>query len=103
MTITKTLAIVAGEKDPRVKLWIVPDWIEGIIPGTVSPLRIICLTGLPTCSPYVGQGYPEHDRVLTIPLGKDTLEGGTIQGIAVLEKPDMIRLLYSTVIPGPKH
>jgi hypothetical protein len=108
VTITKTLAIVAGEASPRVfdtieyegKLWFLPYWIEGQIPGTVKPLRIICLGGLPTGEPYFGQGYPEHDRVLVMRLGKETLEGTITQGLVVVERPDVIRLLHSTLIPG---
>jgi len=106
MTITKTLALVVGESQPRVfdtveyegKLWLVPAWISSPIPGTAKPLRIICLDGLPMQPPYIGQGYPDHDRVLVPPLGKGTLEGETIQGPVVVEKPDMIRNLYYTRI-----
>jgi len=107
MTITKTLAIVVGESQPRVfdtveyegKLWLVPSWIRSPIPGTSQPLRIMCLDGRPMQPADTRQGPREYDRVLAPPLDKDTLEGGIAQGLVVIERPDMIRNLYSTLIP----
>lgn len=101
MAITRTLAIVVGELQPRVfdtiehegKLWLVPAWTRSPIPGTLRPLRIICLDGLPMQPPDTRKGPRDYDRVLTQPLDKDTLEGGTSQGLVVVEKPDMIRPL----------
>jgi|SRR5271165_1074326 len=79
------------------KLWLVPEWLSGPRPNTEMPARIICLHGLPmqpVFAPYEGKA----DRHLLIPLSRDTLSGGTIQGLAVVERPDMIRSLKPTRI-----
>jgi hypothetical protein len=107
MEITKILAVVVGDPQAGVfhtieyegKLWLVPYWIEGPAPDTLSPLRIICLDGLPMQPHDTQKGPRDYSQILTQPLDKDTLEGGTAQGLVVRERPEMIRVLRSTVIP----
>jgi hypothetical protein len=71
------------------KLWLVPEWLKGPAEGTETPARIICLYGLPTekaHAPY----QDAADQVLLIPLSKETLAGGTKQGLHVIERPWII-------------
>jgi hypothetical protein len=70
------------------KLWIVPRWIEGPIPGTIAPERIICVDGLvQKTGPHLRADY-----FLPSPLSRDILEGRRIsQDHAVIERPDIVR------------
>jgi hypothetical protein len=72
------------------QLWLVPEWLRGPIPGTEKPARLISLHGLPK-QPPIGEYAAMADRHLIIPLSRDTLSGGTAQGLVVVEAPDIIR------------
>jgi hypothetical protein len=108
MEITKTLAMVVGDEQAGVfdtieyegKLWLVPYWIDEPDSDTLSPLRLICLDGLPMQPPNTQKGPRDYSQVLTQSLDKDTLAGGTAQGIVVRERPEMISVLRSAVFPG---
>lgn len=71
------------------ELWLVPAWIEGPMPGTEQPARLIGLpTGLPLSEP--GPEY-EADYLLSSPLSKATLAGhAEAQGYTVIQRPDLI-------------
>jgi hypothetical protein len=71
------------------KLWLVPEWIEGPIPGTESPSRIICLEGLALVKP---DARYQADWALQQPMSRAVLAGQKImQGVVVIEKPDVVR------------
>ncbi len=71
------------------KLWLVPEWLAGPIQGTERPARIIGLHGLVT-----EKAHPPYDKdvdmILLIPLSKDTLAGGTAQGLVVIQAPNIV-------------
>jgi hypothetical protein len=70
------------------KLWLVPEWRVEPATETERPTRIIELHGLPVQK--AGNQY-QADLELLIPLTKDTLAGGTAQGLVVIEAPEIIR------------
>jgi len=71
------------------KFWLVPEWLAGPIPGTERPARLVGLrAGLPLGN--AGPDYPA-DFLLSIPLSRDTLAGGTAQGFDVIIEPDIIQ------------
>jgi hypothetical protein len=70
------------------KLWLVPEWSVEPATKTERPTRIIGLHGLPVQK--AGNQY-QADLELLIPLTKDTLAGGTAQGLVVIEAPEIIR------------
>jgi hypothetical protein len=75
------------------KFWLVPEWLTGPIAGTEKPARLIGLHGLPTqpAGLTYRQYHPNADSVLLIPLSKDTLAGGTAQGLDAIHAPDITR------------
>jgi hypothetical protein len=77
------------------KLWLVPEWLEGPIAGTERPARIIGLHGLPLQKP--SPNY-QADYSLPIPLSRDTLAGGTEQGLDVIEAPEIVRTVGPSVL-----
>jgi hypothetical protein len=70
------------------KLWLVPEWLAGPEPRTERPARIIGLHGL-----MLQKAHPPYqaDYMLGTPLSKDTLAGGTAQGLDVIQAPDIVR------------
>jgi hypothetical protein len=71
------------------KLWLVPEWLTGPQPNTERPARLIGLHGL-QINTRTSTGASVADQELLIPLSKDTLAGGTAQGLVVIEAPDII-------------
>jgi hypothetical protein len=70
------------------KLWLVPEWRVEPATKTERPTRIIELHGLPM---QKARNQYQADLELLIPLTKETLAGGTAQGLVVVEAPEIIR------------
>lgn len=71
------------------KLWLVPHWLKGPTEETERPAYMICVHGLPMNQRSANYSAAV-DRELLIPLSRETLAGGTSQGLAVIDQPDLI-------------
>jgi hypothetical protein len=70
------------------KWWIVPQWLQGPIEGTLRPVRIICLDNLELDRSGLGR---RTDWTLETPLSRDVLEGRAISQVPlVIERPNII-------------
>lgn len=72
------------------KLWLVPEWIDGIpTKGYSKPARIICLTVLPH-----SQGAAGADYALNNPIPKSVWQGHVPPELknmyVVIENPDIV-------------
>ena len=97
MKITKTLVQISDDGmllacdtiEYEGKLWLVPDWLTGPVENSERPARIICVHGIPM-NPKSLNYAGRADRELLIRLSRETLAGGTGQGLVVIEEPDII-------------
>ena len=71
------------------KLWLVPEWLDNPKAGWRTPVRIICLDGLP----YETTPRGPTDFVLTTGMSKPVFEGHVQphlqSGLVVRERPDI--------------
>jgi len=98
MRIYTTMAIVEGEGIFSIdtiehdgKLWLVPEWIDGIPKeGYSKPARIICLEYLPLVAQEKDQNY---DYFLNGSISKSVLDGQPPQKLKnlyrIVERPDI--------------
>jgi hypothetical protein len=71
------------------KLWLAPQWNAGPTEGTLSPTRIISLSGLPVGSP--SQRRSDTVLILSTPLSRRVLEGHReAQDPLVIEQPQIV-------------
>jgi hypothetical protein len=99
MKISKTLVQVSDDGsllacdtiEHEGKLWLVIHWMKGQAEGTERPAYMICLHGVPMNQRSANYSAVA-DRELLIPLSRETLAGGTSQGLVVINGgPDLIR------------